>query len=238
MALKSRPIEYPNFIHMYNAFVPWCGDFNRAVGVRLSDFRSFEEIVYQVESIHSEKNLERPNRYDIYPPALNEELWRDYLLQKGYRLETAIFLCAPTLNESLPSGFALKVPSEQEYIEWFRRLVQSRGYYDEQWFQMVRPLQLHFVQIFKPYWLLREGDLIGWVYCANLGEFARLFEVEIRQEFRGQGLGKTLLRAIRIEGGKLGTQFILVQSGERLRGFYEKAGFKECARNSIIWLRE
>ena len=237
-ALKSRPIEYPKFIRMFNAFVPWCGDFNRAVGVKLSDFQSFEEAEYQVKSIHKEKNLGRPNRYDIYSPALNEALWYKYLLQKGYRLETIIFFCSPTLKESLPSEFVFYVPSEKEYIEWFCCLVQSRGYYEEEWFQTVRPLQLNFAQVFKPYWLLMEGDLVGWVYCANLGEYACLFEVEISQEFRGQGLGKILLRAIRIEGGKMGARFILLQTGERLRSFYEKTGFRECSRNSIIWLRE
>jgi len=237
-ALKSMPVEYPTFVHMHNAFVPWCGDFNRALGVKLSDFQSFEDVVGQVESIHKQHNLERPNRYDIYPPALDEPLWDGHLSEKGYRLETAVFFCAPTLSGSLPSAFTLRIPSEQEYMEWFCRLAQSRGYYDEQWFQRVRPLQLNFARVFKPYWLLREEQLAGWVYCATLGEYARLFEVEINQESRGQGLGKTLLRAVGIEGGKLGVPFILLQAGEKLRSFYEKAGFRECARNSIIWLRE
>jgi len=236
-ANKSMPIEYPNFIHMYNAFVPWCGDFNRALGVKLSDFQSFEDVVGQVESIHRQHNLERPNRYDIYPPALDEAVWNGHLAEKGYRLETAIFFCAPTLSGNLPSEFTFGVPAEQEYMEWFCRLAQSRGYYDEQ-VQRVGPLQLNFARVFRPYWLLKDGALAGWVYCANLGEYARLFEVEICEEFRGQGLGQTLLRTVRIEGGKLGVPFILLQAGEKLRGFYEKAGFRECARNSTIWLRE
>ena len=237
-ALKSEAVEYLKFIHMYNAFVPWSGDFNRAVGVKITDFQSFEEIICQVERIHKEKNLERPDRYDIYSPTLDRSLWQDYLLEKGYKLDTAIFFCAPTLSEYLPSGFTLKVPSEQEYIDWYRHLIQLRGYYDEQWFQMLVPLQLHFIRVFKPYWLLREGDLVGWVYCANLGEYVRLFEVEINQDFRGQGFGILLLRAIRMECDKPGAQFILLQSGESLRNFYEKAGFRECASNSIVRLTE
>lgn len=102
-ALKSEPMAYPTFIHLYNAFVSWGGDFNRAVGVKISDFHSFAEIVSQVESIHQAKKLEKPNRYDIYPPALNEAVWRDALFQQGYRLETVLFFYAPTLHERLPS---------------------------------------------------------------------------------------------------------------------------------------
>jgi len=235
-ALGSQPVEYPGFIHMYNRLVPWGGDFNRAVGVRLSDLGSFEEVVRQVEGIHRKKGLERPNRFDICPPGLDEESWRDYLRRRGYSLETAIFFCAPALRESLPSDFVLTVPSEEQYLEWFRGLVQARGYYNEDWFEKLRPLQLSFAKVFRPYWLLRKGDLVRWVYCAHLGDYTRLFEVEVSQEFRGQGLGGVLLRAIRVESGRLGAGFVLLQSGEELRGFYEKAGFGECARSSIIWL--
>jgi ribosomal protein S18 acetylase RimI-like enzyme len=237
-ARMSSPIEYPNFIHLYNEFAPWNGDFNRAVGVKISDFESFAEIVSQVEAIHKEKHLEKPNRFDIYPPVLDAALWQGYLAKKGYFLETAIFFCAFPLSEALPSEFELKIPSEEEYLDWYCDLAKLRGYYDEQWFQKARPLQINFISIFKPYWLMREGNRVGWVYCANLGEYARLFEVEISQEFRGQGLGVILLQAIRIECHKTDVQFVLLQSEEKLRGFYEKAGFKECERNSIIWLRE
>lgn len=236
-ALKSTPVEYPTFTHMHNPFVPWGGDFNRAVGVKISNFPSFEEIVSTVDSIHQEKELDRPNRFDVYPPELKEDVWQDYLHEKGYRLETAIFFCATTMREHLPSGFSLEIPSQNEYMEWYSRLVQSRGYFDIDWYEKMKPLQVNFSSIFKPNWLLRGGHLVGWVYCAVFGEYARLFELEIDQEYRGQGMGILLLRAIRIEGNKLGARFILLQSGEKLRKFYEHAGFRECTRNSIIWLK-
>lgn len=190
------------------------------------------------DAVRLSTKLEKPNRYDIYPPALNEAVWRDALFHQGYRLETALFFCAPTLHERLPSEFAFKVPSAQEYSEWLCRLAQARGYYTEAWFEQIRPLQLNFIRTFQPYWLLRGGEFVGWVYCAVLGEVARLFEVEISPTFRGQGLGQRLLQAIRIEGHKLGARFILLQAGENLRPFYEKAGFRECTSNSILWLKE
>ncbi len=237
-ALKSQPNEYPRFIHMYNPFVPWSGDFNRAIGVKIVNFQSLEDVIGQVEHIHRERALERPSRFDIYPPVLKEDLWRDYLLKKGYRLSTAIVFSAPPLEAHSSSEYRLETPSQDEYIEWFCRIVQSRGYFEEEWFQELKPLQLHFSSIFKPYWLLRGNDLVGWVYCANLGGYARLFEVEIGEEYRGQGIGKLLLQAIRAEGSRMGVNFILLQSGEALRHFYESAGFQECTRNSIVWSRK
>jgi ribosomal protein S18 acetylase RimI-like enzyme len=237
-ALKSESVEYPRFIHLFNPFVPWSGDFNRAVGVNISDFRSFEEVAGQIEEIHRAKALERPDRFDIYPPVLEESLWRDPLLQKGYDLSTAIFFFATAMEYDLPSEFRLENPPQEDYLEWYCQLVKSRGYFEEEWFRLVKPLQLHFINIFKPYWLLRENELIGWVYCVNFMNYARLFEVEISEKYRGKGMGNLLLQAIRAESYKKGAQFVLLQSGESLRKFYESAGFRECARNSIIWLRK
>jgi len=234
-ALKSEPVEYPRFTHLYNPFVPWGGDFNRAVGVKITDFQSFEDITSQVESIHREKALERPGRFDIYPPVLKENIWRNYLLDKGYRLSTALFFSAPPLEYTLPPEFTLENPSQDEYIAWFCHIVQSRGYFEEEWFQKVKPLQLNFASIFKPYWLLRGSDLVGWVYCAALEGYARLFEVEVVEDYRGKGMGGLLLKAIRAEGKKMGVQSILLQSEESLRRFYEGAGFQECTRNTSIW---
>ncbi len=234
-ALKSEPKEHPNFIHMHNPFVPWSGDFNRALGVKITDFHSFEAFTSQIEAIHREKGLEPPSRFDIAPPVLEKSLWQSYLSQKGYRLSTAIFFCAPTVNYSLPPEYKLEIPSKDDYLIWFQQLAKSRGYYEDSWFQKIKPLQTHFSQVFRPYWLLKEGNLIGWVYCAKLGKFSRLFEVEVDEEYRGQGIGKLLLQAIRAEGYQMGAEYILLQAGERLRKFYENAGFRECTSNSIVW---
>jgi GNAT superfamily N-acetyltransferase len=237
-ALKSEPTEYPNFIHIHNPFVPWNGDFNRAINVKITDFKSLYTVTSQIKIIHHEKALEQPNRFDIAPPTLDKSLWQDYLTQKGYRLSTAIFFCAPTTKNSLPPEYKLVIPPQDEYLEWFQHLALSRGYYEEAWFQSIKPLQIHFSQVFRPYWLLKEENLIGWVYCANLGRFSRLFEVEVDEKYRGQGVGRLLLQAIRAEGHRLGSPYILLQSGEHLRQFYESAGFRECTRNSIIWRKE
>jgi hypothetical protein len=160
-AFKSTPIKFPNFIHLYNSNVSWSGDFNRAVGVKLSGFKSFEEISIQVENIHKAKSLETPDRFDIISPALDEPLWRDHLMQKGYRLQTVIFFRAPSLKGNLESGFSLEIPAPDVYIDWFSHLVQSRGYYNEKWFQKVKPLQLNFSSVFRPYWLKKGNDLVG-----------------------------------------------------------------------------
>jgi GNAT superfamily N-acetyltransferase len=237
-ALKSEAIEYPGFIHLFNPFVPWSGDFNRAVGIKLTDLQTFENLTSQIINIHRQKSLEIPNRFDIYPPVLRENIWGDYLKKNGYRLSTAFFFYAPPVEYSLLPGFNLVTPSQNEYIDWFCRLVQSRGYFEEEWFQKLKPLQLNFSNIFKPYWLLKGGNLVAWVYCANLGSYARLFEVEVCENHRGQGIGQILLQAIKAEGKKMGVQFILLQSEENLRRFYEGAGFQECAKNSIIWLKK
>ncbi len=234
-AFGSRPVEYADFVHMHHPSVPWGGDFNRAVGVKLSGVGSFEKIVGQVERFHKEKGLERPNRYDVYPPGLDRGLWQGPLREKGYDVDTAIFFSAPPLEESLPTDCTLVVPADDEYLSWFKALVQARRYYTAEWFEKVRPLQLGFTRLFRPYWLFRRRELLAWVYCAHLGGYTRLFGVEVDKACRHQGIGTILLHAMRAETRKMGADAVLLQSGEHLRAFYEGAGFSECTRSSVIW---
>ena len=120
--------------------------------------------------------------------------------------------------------------------EHLRSIDTEEGF--EEYFQSVRPLHVNFIRVFKPYWLLKNDTQIGRVYCALLGAYCRLFEVVIEDAFQGREFGRLLLDGIRIEGRKQGASFILLQTSEGLRTFYEKVGFHECARNSIIRLKK
>jgi GNAT superfamily N-acetyltransferase len=233
-ALQSHSIAYPNFIHLYNPFVPWGGDFNRTVGLKVADFQSFDQALLEVERIHREKGLDAPDRFDLYPPALDPDSWTEHLESKGYRLQTAIFFNNPAQDANLPGGFNLYQPDEAEYLEWYTGLSQAQGYADADWFQQILPLKQHFSRVFLPYWLMRSEEQIGWVYAAHLGDISRLFEVEIKPAYQGQGFGRLLMQAITAESYRQGMQHVLLQASERLRPFYEKCGFCECSRNSII----
>jgi GNAT superfamily N-acetyltransferase len=235
-AYGGIPVAYERFVHIHNPAVPWGGDFNRAIGLRLTDFASFTRVVDQVENLHREKRLDRPDCYEVYPPALDEDVWREPLAERGFQLTTAIFMEAAVLKARLPAGCRLYPPSEGEYLAWYQDRLRSTNYYDEAWFQQLKGPQAAFIRTFKPFWLLKDETLLGWIYCANLGDFGRLFEVEIRAEYRGQGFGRVLLDAIRLEGARQGIGFILLRTGRRLREFYEKAGFAACTTYSIIRL--
>jgi hypothetical protein len=127
-ALKSQPTTYPCFIHLYNPHVPWGGDYNRAVGVKLTDFESFDGVDAQVAEIHRQKGLEPPDRFDIAPPVLDEIKWQEYLTPRGYTLRTAIFFQAPAQPVELPAGFSLYHPSTDEYMAWYLKLAEEQGY--------------------------------------------------------------------------------------------------------------
>jgi len=237
-ALNSQPTTYPYFIHLYNPHVPWGGDYNRAVGVKLTDFESFEDVNAQVSVIHHQMRLEPPDRFDIAPPALDENMWQGYLTAKGYTLRTAIFFQSPTQPVKLTAGFTLYHPSTDEYMAWYIKLAEEQGYAATDWFQPSLPLKENFSQVFQPYWLMRGEEQVGWVYAAHLGGFSRLFEVEIKPQFQRQGMGRLLMQAMIAEGYSQGTRHILLQTSARLRSFYEKCGFQECTRNSIIRLKQ
>ena len=229
-------VDYPEFTHIHNRFVPLAGDYNRAVRVRLGDFDSFDRVVRTLRQVHREHRLDPPDRLDVLPPSLDEVAWNEYLTPRGGRARTVLFFTAAALPGPMPEGFKFYVPSEKEYSRWYRRRVEASDWFDEEWFAAAMPLQLGFIRVFKPYWLLEDGQRVGWVYCANLGDYCRLFEVEIEENRRGSGLGTLLMQAARIEAEKLGASHVLLQADERLRAFYEQAGFTECTRNSVIRL--
>jgi len=235
-ALLSQPTVYPDFIHLWNPYVPWGGDFNRAVGVRWRGQASFKRIAAQVAQIHQERGLDPPDRFDVNPPVLDEGQWEAILSRQGFRLRTAIFFNAPAEPFELPDGYALYSPNSQEFFNWYTRQAVQAGYASEDWFEQHLPLKANFIKVFKPYWLFREQEQVGWVYAARLGEYCRLFEVEITHPYRGQGMGRLLVQAIRAEGFAQGVEFILLQSNQALCSFYEKCGFRQCSVNSIIRL--
>ena len=236
-ALGSKPTTYSSFVHLHSEAVPWGGDFNCAIGVRLEGLESFERVVKQVEHIHRERNLDQPDRYDVYPPALDEDPWHSYLTERGYRLGKSVWFHAPTLDATQPEGFALYPPPEGEYIEWYHERQKATDWYDEAEFKRLRPLRERFAAVFRPYWLLRNEKHIGWVYCGYLSDYGSLFDVWIEPAYRGQGFGRVLMNAIRSEGRKQGISSVLVRTSESRRGFYEKCGFRECLQSSVIRLQ-
>lgn len=176
-ALGGQATEYNNFIHIHNESVSWGGDFNRAVGLRISDGKSFYHVVQRVEAIHSEMDLDRPDRYDILPPALDKDVWTKLLAKRGHTLCTVFFFCASILVEELSSDYSMYTPNDDEYLDWYHSQESMKEYYEEAWFQLIKPLRLKFIQQFKPYWLMKDGLRVAWVYCAHLGAFDRLFDV-------------------------------------------------------------
>jgi GNAT superfamily N-acetyltransferase len=237
-ALGSKPAIHPGFVHLHNEAVPWGGDFNCAVGVQLDDMSSFCRIVEHVERIHRKEALDRPDRYDVYPPALEETLWRDGLAERGYVAHRSIWFSAPVLKEDLPAGFALHAPDEDEYIAWYHARQRAQDWYNEADFARLRPLQQGFTRVFRPYWLRHEGRRVGWVYCGCLEDVGRLFDVWIEPSFRGQGLGRVLMNAIRIEGHRRNIEWVLLRTSKGRRGFYERCGLRECLHSSVIRRRK
>ena len=237
VALGGTATEYADFVHVHNEAVPWGGDFNCTLGVRMSDLASFDCIVEQVEELHVQHHLERPNRYDVYPPALEQERWQPELLERGFRTHTSIWFCAPTVESELPPGFYLVEPGEDEFVAWYHARHCDQAWYDGDYARQILPLQRRFVRHFRIYWLRREGKLVGWVYCGSLGDYGSLFDVWIEPQHRGQGLGRVLMNAIRAEGARQGLEWLLLRTSESRRGFYERCGFQECLRSSVIRLQ-
>ena len=233
-ARGGAPGRHDGFIHIHNKHVPWGGDFNRAVDCAITDQASFERIEAEVKRIHADQGLEPPDRFDLRPPALEVRDWQAFLAGKGYVMHTALFFAAPAKAYSGDEGYSLRRPTDNEYFERHEEQLQKTDYFDEQWFREIIPLEKMFIRTFAPFWLVRGPQLLASLHCAHLGDCSRLFDVEVAEQHRGQGRGKLLLDLIRAEAQKSGSRQVLLQTTEGLRPFYEKAGFAEISRNSVI----
>ncbi len=222
------------FIHVHNRHVPWGGDYNRAVDCVVGDRDSFARIEADVKKIHADKGLDSPDRFDLRPPALDQKDWQAFLAGLGYSMQTALFFAAPAREFPGATDCTLRRPTDNEFLERHQEQLRKTDYFDEQWFCEIMPLEKMFIKTFAPYWLMRGQELMASLHCAHLGECSRLFEIEVDEGFRGQGYGTLLLNLIRAETAKAGSQQVLLQASERLRPFYEKAGFAEVSRNTVI----
>lgn len=228
---------YDDFIHIHNSHVPWGGDYNRAVGVRVSSLEEFADVIRQVERIHEERNLERPDSYDTYPSLEGDGEWIDGLGDIEHRSWTDVFFKLEVGTVRLPDGFEWRPVGEDEYLQWRRAMQQKEGWYDAEAWELGLPLERQFIQTYRPYWLFENGHRVAWVHCANLGSHFRLFDVEVDKPLHGRGYGKILLQAVAAEAGAQRVAHILIRCVERLRGFYESCGFDECGKGTVVRLR-
>ena len=235
-ALGGKAIEYHDFIHIYNKLVPLNGDYNLAINIKISDYNSLNKIIDKIEFLHQEKKLDIPNNFYISPPILNNKKWKGYLEKLGYEFCDVYYFRANSENLDTPSEYKFYSPTDNEYFQWFTKTRKSEDWYDEDTFQMTLPSQVRFYKIFKPYWFYKNNNMIGWIYCADLGEDSRLFDVFIKEEYRRQGMGTIMLKLIRTLAYNNGSSVVLtsVHAIKRLRKFYESAGFVECSSNSLI----
>lgn len=236
-ALGSEPSVHAGFIHLTNEVVPWGGDFNCALRVQLTDWQSFVRVRGRVEELHRQRGLDRPDRYDIYPLPLDEAAWQPALKREGYDLDRLVWFSAPTRETTLPPGIRLYTPDPDDHIAWYHERQKKSAWYDAADWERLRPLQEAFARVFVPYWMFRDEVHVGWVYCGYLGAYGSLSDVWIEPEYRGQGLGRMLLDAIRLEGCRQGVEHLILRTSASRRPFYEKCGFRECLQSSSIRLR-
>lgn len=229
--------EHEGFIHVHNPHVPWCGDYNRALGVHASSLDEFAGIARRVERIHESNGVPRPDSYDTYPSVGGDGDWIDRLDEIGHRSWTEVYFKLEVVPTELPDTFEWRPVGEDDYLEWRRAMQEKGGWFDAEAWELGLPLEQKFIEVYRPYWLFEKDELVAWVHCANLGDYFRQFDVEVDASLQGRGYGRILLQAVSAEAGAQGVSHVLIRCGERLRGFYEACGFQECAKGSIIRLR-
>jgi GNAT superfamily N-acetyltransferase len=232
-AYGGIPERHDSFIHVRNPFVPWSGDFNRAINVTANSISGMEIVLNQIKDIHRNNKLDLPNRYDIGSGMKIDITWVDHFSKKRLVFSDAIFMQAE--SQDISTEAKLYRPSIAEYFDWYHSRLKNRDYYQEEWYSKLKPLQTSFINVFKPYWFKLGSDMIGSVYIAELDGYARLFDVEIDETFRGKGFGKQMMMAIRRVVNNLRLKYVLLETSGDLSDFYTKCDFIECVRSKILW---
>lgn len=226
--------SFGRFIHIHNPHVPWIGDFNRTVGVRVSTPEEFAAVVEAVEDLHRKSALERPDRYETDPTLGRDDAWIDELPGHAYRVSHVYFLKGEARANPLPEPYEwTPIPDEVHLGRWAAE-VKADGYDPEGVSRDRIALERRFVQVFRPYWLLRAGTVVAWVQCAVQGPVLRLFDVTVEPSCRGRGVGRVLLQAARLEAARTDAGYVLVRCNAAVRPIYEACGFEACARGTVI----
>jgi GNAT superfamily N-acetyltransferase len=226
--------SFGRFIHIHNPHVPWIGDFNRTLGVRVSTPEEFAAVVEAVEALHRVAALERPNRYETHPAVGEAEAWLDGLPDPEARASRVYFLCAEADAAPLPAPYEWAPIPDEVYLGRWAAEVKAAGYDPEGISRDRMILERKFIQTFRPFWLLVAGAVYAWVQCAVQGPVLRLFDVTVEPSSRGRGIGRRLLQAARLEAARVGATHVLVRCGAAARPFYLACGFEECARGTVI----
>jgi len=234
-AYGGIPEKHDHYIHITNSFVPWNGDFNRAVNVSPDSVDDLDVIIREVRDIHRNKKLDPPNRYDLGPEIKIDNAWESNFIAKNMKFSEAVFMQAQSQEAPSDSDNYLYAPGADEYFSWYRTKMEGRNYFTEEYYKMLKPLQSSFITVFKPYWFKVADEIVGSVYIADFSEYARLFEVEIEENRQGRGLGLKMMKAVRHKVKLLGLKYVLLETSGGLPRFYEKCGFKECIRSKILW---
>ncbi|MDO9026932.1 MAG: GNAT family N-acetyltransferase, partial [bacterium] len=209
-AYGGIPEKHDHYIHITNPFVPWNGDFNRAVNVSPDSVDGLDVIIREVRDIHRNKKLDPPNRYDLGPEIKIDNALESSFVAKNMKFSEAVFMQAQSQDNS--SGDSLYAPSSDEYFNWYRTKMGGRDYFTDEYYSLLKPLQSAFIKVFKPYWFYVADEIVGSVYIADLGGYARLFEVEIEEKHQGRGLGLKMMGAVRHKVKLLGLKYILLET--------------------------
>lgn len=218
--------QYEDFVHIKNKYVNYAGDFSRAIDIDLKELKDFDRIVDKVEKIHKENNLDKPNNFYPKSGKLDKEYWEEYLKERGYKMISCFGLIKEVKQEEEVLELKFIKPSPEKYLNWNYEQEKKNSYFEEEWYKKIRPATESFINEFKPYWIVEEDKILGWVYCQFKEEICNVHDVWIEENQRGRGLSRAMFKFINNEALKNNCKYLnLVAFDDRLK-FYKKIGFE------------
>jgi ribosomal protein S18 acetylase RimI-like enzyme len=87
--------------------------------------------------------------------------------------------------------------------------------------------------------ILRQGQPIGRLYLDRRLDTLRIIDIALLPQYRGQGVGTTILEAILSEGQRLGLPVsIHVERFNPAQRLYRRLGFRQVADRGVYYLME
>ncbi|MGB9589954.1 MAG: ribosomal protein S18-alanine N-acetyltransferase [candidate division WOR-3 bacterium] len=84
------------------------------------------------------------------------------------------------------------------------------------------------------FWVLDDGEIVGYLVAWDMVDYLYVANIAIREDRRGEGLGKALLQRCIDEARQTGRAAIVLDvrvSNQRARRFYEGLGFVQIRYN-------
>ncbi len=232
LALGARAEEFGSCLAVVNPHNPLQGDYNRVFVRHAAEPDALAQDIAAAQGHYAALAIPPFDHVELFPGV--EAGFVEALETVGYSTREHSFYAAHQVIPVDTELGDLQTPTMSEYMARYEK--RCRGYedFEEEWWRFEKDDRPAYARTFEPLWFYVDGQHIGYMDCAELGDFTCIHDVTIDPAFRGNGYGlEMVFRAIQAK-----QKPVVGSIARSLQPFYEKLGFEFACATHVMTLPE